>query len=121
LEKTKILIFGGISKFCLWADFGRFWAEIAALTVVEIMPEPRLKSSKPHNSYTMNPNATWSISLESSYPYLQPQEVSKAPTTSCTYSSLPKSAKSCFGCLRPLEIKWLPFLKHLGITWAYSI
>jgi hypothetical protein len=29
LKKTKILIFGGISKFCLWADFGKFgqfWA-----------------------------------------------------------------------------------------------
>jgi hypothetical protein len=34
----------------------------------------------------VNPNATWSVSLESYYPYLQPQEVSKAPTTSCTYS-----------------------------------
>jgi hypothetical protein len=25
LKNTKILIFGGISKFCLWADFGKFW------------------------------------------------------------------------------------------------
>jgi hypothetical protein len=50
----------------------------------------------------MNPNATWSVSLESYYPYLQPQEVSKAPTTSCTYSSLPKSAKRHFFCLKPL-------------------
>jgi hypothetical protein len=28
-KKTKILIVGGISKFCLWADFGKFgqfWA-----------------------------------------------------------------------------------------------
>jgi hypothetical protein len=25
LKKTKILIFGGISKFHLWADFGKFW------------------------------------------------------------------------------------------------
>jgi hypothetical protein len=25
LKKTKILIFGGISKFRLWANFGKFW------------------------------------------------------------------------------------------------
>jgi hypothetical protein len=43
--------------------------------------------------------------LESYYPYLQPQEVSKAPTTSCTYNSLPKSAKSRFGCPKPLGNK----------------
>jgi hypothetical protein len=32
-KKTKILIFGGISKFRFWADFGKFgqfWAEFAA-------------------------------------------------------------------------------------------
>jgi hypothetical protein len=46
----------------------------------------------------VNPNATWSVSLESYYPYLEPQEVSKAPTTSSTYSSLSISAKSRFGC-----------------------
>jgi hypothetical protein len=36
LKNTKISIFGGISKFRLWAkfgSFGQFWAEIAALTV----------------------------------------------------------------------------------------
>jgi hypothetical protein len=25
LKNTKILIFGGISKFHLWANFGKFW------------------------------------------------------------------------------------------------
>jgi hypothetical protein len=25
LKKAKISIFGGISKFRLWADFGKFW------------------------------------------------------------------------------------------------
>jgi hypothetical protein len=53
LKKNKISIFGGISKFHLWANFGSFgqlWAEFAALTVVESMPKARLKSSKPHNS-----------------------------------------------------------------------
>jgi hypothetical protein len=52
-EKTKISIFGGISKFCLWADFdkfGQFWAEFAELTVAETMLEAKLKYSKPHNS-----------------------------------------------------------------------
>jgi hypothetical protein len=38
LKNTKVTIFGGISKFHLWADFGRFWqfwAEFAALRVAE--------------------------------------------------------------------------------------
>jgi hypothetical protein len=64
----------------------------------------------------MNPNATWSVSLESYYPYLQPEEVSKAPTTSCAYSSLPKSAKSHFGCLRPLRVNNVVIIVH-GQGW----
>jgi hypothetical protein len=46
----------------------------------------------------MNQNATWKVSLESYYPYLLPQEVSKAPTTLGTYDGLPKTLKSRFGC-----------------------
>jgi hypothetical protein len=48
LNKSKISIFGGISKFRLWADlgrfgqiladFGQFWAEFATLTVAESLP-----------------------------------------------------------------------------------
>jgi hypothetical protein len=41
LKNTKISIFGGISKFLLWADFGKFgqfWAEFAALTVAKSLP-----------------------------------------------------------------------------------
>jgi hypothetical protein len=53
----------------------------------------------------MNPNATWNVSLESYHPYLQPQEVSKGPTTLGTYSSLPKNGKGRFGCLSPLGVK----------------
>jgi hypothetical protein len=47
LKNTKILIFGGISKFQIWVDFGRFgqfWADIAALTVADSMPQLELKS-----------------------------------------------------------------------------
>jgi hypothetical protein len=50
LENTKIPIFGGISKFHLWADFGKFWqfwqfwADFAALTVADSMPQLGLKS-----------------------------------------------------------------------------
>jgi hypothetical protein len=47
LKNTKILIFGGISKFHLWADFGKFgqfWVDFAALTVADSMPQLRLKS-----------------------------------------------------------------------------
>jgi hypothetical protein len=48
LKNTKTSIFGGISKFQLWADFGEFWqfrAEFAALAVADsIMPKDHLKS-----------------------------------------------------------------------------
>jgi hypothetical protein len=53
LKNTKISIFGGISKFRLWVDFGsfgQFWGEFAALTVAESMPEERLKSLNRSNS-----------------------------------------------------------------------
>jgi hypothetical protein len=46
-EKHQNLDFGGISKFCLWADFGNFGqfsADFVAFTVVESMPEFGLKS-----------------------------------------------------------------------------
>jgi hypothetical protein len=55
LKNTIIAIFGGISNFCLWADFGRvwqfwqFWANFAALAMVDNMPEVWQKSLKPHN------------------------------------------------------------------------
>jgi hypothetical protein len=52
-KKTKILIFGGTSKFLHWADFcnfWQFWAEFAALTVANSMPNPKLKSSDLSNS-----------------------------------------------------------------------
>jgi hypothetical protein len=56
LKNTKISIFGGISKFHLWADFlqiwalfGQFWADFAVLTVADSMPQLGLKSLKPHN------------------------------------------------------------------------
>jgi hypothetical protein len=52
LKNTKISIFGGISKFCLWVDFSKFWqfwADFATLAVADNMPEDWLKSLKPHN------------------------------------------------------------------------
>jgi succinate-acetate transporter protein len=52
LKKTKISIFGGISRFRLWADFGsygQFWAEFAAMAVADSMPELWLKFLKSHN------------------------------------------------------------------------
>jgi hypothetical protein len=39
-------------------SFGQFWAEFAAFTVAESMPELGLKSSKPHNFSTVSPNVT---------------------------------------------------------------
>jgi hypothetical protein len=38
LKNTKISISGGISKFCLWANFGSFgqiWTNLVALAVVD--------------------------------------------------------------------------------------
>jgi hypothetical protein len=52
LKNIKISIFGGISKFCLWADFSKFWqfwANFASLAVDDNMPEVWLKSLKPHS------------------------------------------------------------------------
>jgi hypothetical protein len=52
LKNTKISIFGGISNFHFWADFGKFgqfWADFAVLTVADSMPQLGLKSLKPHN------------------------------------------------------------------------
>jgi hypothetical protein len=68
------------------------------------MLEARVKSIKPFNSSTMNPNTTWSGSLESYYPYLTPQKVSKNPQTYCVHNTLPTSARSHFGCLSPLGV-----------------
>jgi hypothetical protein len=58
LKKTKISIFGGISKFLKlivigqisvnFGNFWEFWANFAALAVVDSMPELQLKSLKPH-------------------------------------------------------------------------
>jgi hypothetical protein len=53
----------------------------------------------------MNPNTTWSGSLDSYHPYLTPQKVSKNPQTYCVHNTLPKSAKSHFDSLRPLGVK----------------
>jgi hypothetical protein len=47
LKNTKISIFGGISKFWLWADFGSFgqiWVDFTALAVADSMPKDHLKS-----------------------------------------------------------------------------
>jgi hypothetical protein len=47
LKNNKISIFGGISKFHLWADFGKFgqfWAGFVALTVTDSMLQLGLKS-----------------------------------------------------------------------------
>jgi hypothetical protein len=67
----------------------------------------------------MNPNATWNVSLESYHPYLQPQEVSKGPTTLGTYGSLPKNKKGRFVFLSPLGVNRLFHIAnsmHFDIT-----
>jgi hypothetical protein len=47
LKNTKISISGRILKFHLWVDFGKFgqfWADFAALTMADNMPQLGLKS-----------------------------------------------------------------------------
>jgi hypothetical protein len=61
-------IFGKI--LANFGSFGQIWAEFAAFTVAESMPEFGLKSSKSHNFSTMSPNVTCNGSLESYHPYL---------------------------------------------------
>jgi hypothetical protein len=97
----------------LWANydkFWQFWAESTTLALCESMPEVRLKYLEPSNSWTMNPNITWSNSLESYHPYLQPQKVLKNPQTYCIHITLPKNTKSHFGCLSPIGVNILTWL-----------
>jgi hypothetical protein len=47
LNNTEISNFGGVSKFHLWANFGKFWqfwADFVALAMADSMPELWLKS-----------------------------------------------------------------------------
>jgi hypothetical protein len=92
--------------------------------MVERMPEARLKSLIPSNSSTVNPNDTWSVSLESYYPYLQPQKVSENPQTYCVHNTLLKSAKSHFGCVCPLGVKSGSAKKKflvISIAWVLQV
>jgi hypothetical protein len=43
-KKTKILIFGGISKFLELIVFGQIWVDFATLAVADNMPKLGLKS-----------------------------------------------------------------------------
>jgi hypothetical protein len=68
LVEFQSFIFGQI--LVNFGSFGQFWAEFAAFTVAESMPELGLKSSKPHNFSTVSPNVTCNGLLESYHPYL---------------------------------------------------
>jgi hypothetical protein len=67
----------------------------------------------------MNPNTIWNVSLESYHPYLPPQKVSKNLQTHCIHSTLPKNAKSHFGCLLPLY-KLVKFPKAIKIILTFK-
>jgi hypothetical protein len=54
----------------------------------------------------VSPNVAWNGSLKSYHPYLPPQKVSKIPKIECIHSRLPKNAKSHFGGLGPLGVKF---------------
>jgi hypothetical protein len=103
-KKSKSQILGGISMFIKLIVFGQILAKFATLAVAESMPRARLKSLKPSNSSIMNPNATWSSSLESYHLYLMPQKVSKNLKIYYNNNSMLENAKSHFGFLKTLGI-----------------
>jgi hypothetical protein len=107
---------------------GRFWQKLAVLgsfgqiLFIDYGWDWNLKNSS--NSSILNPNATWSVSLENYHSYLQPQKVSKNPQIHCIHSHLPKNVKSHFGSLGPLGLK-IPSKyiaipsKNLTCLWQY--
>jgi hypothetical protein len=81
------------------------WAYSASLQLAESMPELWLKTKKPSNSQTVNPNLMCKDLLESYNPSPQVCKISSTPSINCIQNTLPKSGKSHFGCLRPLGLK----------------
>jgi hypothetical protein len=79
LENSKISIFGDISKFFFWADFGKFWQFWAVL-----------------GSFWQNMLPSISTTTKSF----------KIPKIEFIHSRLPKNAKSHFGRLGPLGVNW---------------
>jgi hypothetical protein len=116
--KEEILKFWWHSKVPrinnLWAKFGKIWlfwavlGRFCSIVVAESMPNVRLKSLKPSNSWIVNPIATWRVLLESYHPCLWLQKVSKNPQMFCIFSNLSKNAKSHFGFLGPLGVNAFP-------------
>jgi len=58
----------------------------------------------------LSPNVAWSSSLKSYHPYLHPEKVLKIPEKICIHSTVPKIAKSRFGRLGTLQIKFIIIL-----------
>jgi hypothetical protein len=74
----------------------------------------------------VNPKDACSGSLERYNPPLQTYKISRTPQSICSCSSLPKSAKSHFGCLGCLGVKVTllninPKNLQLLIPWNYKI
>jgi hypothetical protein len=63
--KSQILVaFQSSWSQLFLGKFWQFWADSTALTMVESMPKLGLKYLKPHNFWTMSPNAMCSVSLK---------------------------------------------------------
>jgi hypothetical protein len=62
------------------------------------VPEDHLKALKPHNFWTVSPNFTCSVLLESYQRLLSTFQISSTSKDYCSYSSLLKTTKSRFGC-----------------------
>jgi hypothetical protein len=66
------------------------WAHFASLPLAESMPEFWLKTKKPSNSQTVNPNLMCKDLLESYNPSPQVCKISSTPSTNCIQNTLPK-------------------------------
>jgi hypothetical protein len=104
LVEFQSFVFGQI--LADFGNFGQFWAEFAAFTLAESLPEVRLKSLKRSNSWTVSPNVACSNFLESYRPRLPPKKVSKNLKIECVRSGLNRIANGHFGCLRTLRVNF---------------
>ena len=64
--KSQILVaFQSSWSQLFLGKFWQFWADSTALTVAKSLPKLGLKYLKPHNFWTISPNAMYSISIKS--------------------------------------------------------
>jgi hypothetical protein len=103
LEKIKISIFGGISKFLKLVvsgqilkkigNFGLFWADSTTMAVADSMPLFESKKKKRHNFCKKCQNLACDGLLESPLNFPSTKKVSKNPITNWNHNCVPKVPK----------------------------